>query len=129
MLTMLLISLALEPGLRYVVEVLLALADVCMPGVRLLLRVRVLRLDRVPVRILYLDTKVERLGGNGTAIVTSGSVENACEREAEAMKSSIAHTTVADSAPLSSTPWVFAAHSFSPFSSRYSLTTLPLLLV
>ena len=119
MLTMLLISFTLEPGLRYIVEVILALADVCMPGVRLLLRVRVLRRDWVPLSILHHDIKVERLAGNGTALMTSGSVENVCERETEAMKSrSITHTTVADSAPLSSTPLVFAAHSFNPLSSR-----------
>ena len=119
MLTVLLAPFALEPGLRYVIEVILALADVCMPGFRRLLCVRVLRLDWVPLRILHPDIKVERLGGNGTALMTSGSVENVYERETEAMKSrSITNTTVADSAPLSSTPLVFAAHSFNPLSSR-----------
>ena len=45
MLTMLLVSFALEPVLRYLEEVILALANVCMPGVRRHLRVRVHRPD------------------------------------------------------------------------------------
>ena len=80
MLTMLRIpSVMLGPGLRYAVEVILVLANVCMPSVRLLPRGRVLRLDDCPLRILHNDIKVERLGGIGTAFVTRASVENVCQ--------------------------------------------------
>ncbi len=120
MFTMLLMpSVALVPGIRYGVQVILVLANICMPSVRFLLRGRVIRLDDFIAPILHNDIQVEGLIGNGAAFVTSTSVENVCQRETEAMKSrSITNTTSADSAPASSTPLVFAAHAFNPSCSR-----------
>ena len=62
-----LIRVTLLPGIRLGVEVFLVRANICMPGVRRLVRVRVFRLDIFPVLILHHEITVERLSGNGTA--------------------------------------------------------------
>ena len=64
--TTLISRVTLLPAIRLGVEVFLVRADVCMPGVRRFVRVRVCCLNIFPVLILHDDIEVERLSGDGT---------------------------------------------------------------
>lgn len=61
-----LIPFLLQPVIRFGVEIFLAVADVCMPGLRRVIRVRVRGTDGMAMRIIHFDIKVERLGWIGT---------------------------------------------------------------